>query len=120
MEAGEAIVGAEADKGRKGLHRARIARFELCKSIKVERRCRIGIGLFRQQLERAQRLSFASQHEISDWTPSKRGRALGDTRTGTKARSELLVGSFKPCGRVDRVPIGRVVEEAAPAEIADD
>src|SRR5215212_4652457 len=120
MEAGEDIVSAEADQGSKGLCRAEIARFELCKGVEIERRRRIGKGLFRQQLERAQRLSFASQHEISDRAPTKGGRLLGRARAGANARSELLVGSFKPSGRVDRIPVSRVVEKPAAAEVTDD
>ena len=59
----------------------------------------------------------ASQHKVADRSAAKHpGRELrADTNTG----AELFVSRFQPRGDVNRVAIGRVIEEPASAEIAD-
>ena len=74
-----------------------------------------------QRLEGAQRLGPAPAAARSPTgRPRKSGNLLRSVLADADARAELLVRRFQPRGDVDRVAIGRVVEEAAAAEIADD
>src|SRR5262245_1070281 len=72
-----------------------------------------------ERFEGTQALGFASQHEVTDRSAAEILGARGDHRAGTDAGAQLFVGSLQPRRHVDRIAIGCVVEEAAPAEIAD-
>ena len=63
---------------------------------------------------------MAAQHDIADWPPAKIAGPVGRRGADANARSEMLVGGLKTRSRVDGVAVGRVVEETAAAEIADD
>src|SRR4051812_38774268 len=72
-----------------------------------------------ERLECAQAFGFASQHEVAYGSAAETLCPRGDHRAGTDTGAQFFVGSLQPCRHVDRIAIGRVGEEAAPAEIAD-
>src|SRR5262245_17714719 len=72
-----------------------------------------------ERLEGTQALGFASQHKVADRSAAEIPCARSDHRAGTDTSAQQFVGSLQPRRYVDRIAIGRVVEEAAPAEIAD-
>src|ERR1700719_395933 len=120
MEAGELIVGVLADMRGESSHCTGVSGKELGECLQVAL-CRRGlVSLTGKRLEGAQSLSSASQHQLAHRSapkvPHLRRQECADANTG----AELLVGNLQPCCDVDGVAVGRVIEEPATTEVADD
>ena len=97
----------------KAATRAGIARLQLGEGLAIGRGLRARGVLRAQRLERAQRLAPPAKHEIADRAAEEVVRPLRRRGADADARAELLVDRLQPRRGVDRVAIGRVVEQAA-------
>jgi hypothetical protein len=119
VEARQRIVGVRPDKSGECRHGRGAARFELCKSLRILRHRRGLEGIRRERLIGTQRLAAATQDQIAQWPVLKVLRALGERGTDADPGPQKLVGSLQSRCGIDGVAVRGVVEEAAPAEIAD-
>ena len=120
MEARQLIAGVFAHMRRKGRDRTGVARFQLGKGLQITLGRGVLILLDPQRLEGAQGFRPAPQQQVAYRPAVEVLHFCREDRADANAGAELLVGGFQSRGDVDGVAIGRVVEEAAAAEIADD
>src|SRR5262249_17380754 len=120
MEACEPVLGIFAHMRREARNRARIARFQFGKCLQIAFRGRMLVYIDRKRLERAQRLGFASEHQVTNRPTPEILSFRGEGRTDTNPGRQLFVCGLESCCHVDGVAIGGVIEESATTKIADD
>jgi hypothetical protein len=120
VKAGELIISAFANMRCKGRHRTGIAGFQLGKRLEITL-CRwIFVLRASKGLNCTQSLRPTPQNKVAHRSAPELFHLRRQCCTDTYAGAELLVGSFQPRRNVYGIAVGRVVEEAAAAEIADD
>src|SRR5215467_6776115 len=119
VEAGKLIIRSFTNMRGEGGDGAGIARFQFGKCLEITL-CRSVFVLFRpQRLEGANGFRAAPQQKVPHRTAPEVIHLCREDRADTNAGAESFVGRFQPRCDVDGIAIGRVVEEVAATEIAD-
>src|SRR5215218_8920470 len=120
VKARKLVAAAAADQTGEGRDRARVSGFHHGERFEVTACPRLGIFDGRQRLQGTDRFRSTLQHEIADGAANKALSPCRNVAADADRRAELLVHRLETSSDVDGVAVGRVLEEAAAAEIADD